>query len=148
MRRHGGRLPVARFPAALGRRSTCPAPPECEVLWGTCPGALLRFVTVWESPESGPWAHRRRRGGGPGALDVHRAALAPFYAAALDDGCKRFLLASTRPTILRSILKRYGSVPAVACRCLRSGRNRGNTGTLRPPAVDAGGRGEGNGSVG
>ena len=56
------------------------------------------------------------------------------------------LLASTRPTILRSILKRYGSVPAVACRCLPSGRNRGNTGTLRPPAVDAGG--EGNGSVG
>ena len=85
---------------------------------------------------------------GPGALDVHRAALTPFYAAARDDGCKRFLLASTRPTILRSILKRYGSVPAVACRCLPSGRIRGNTGTLRPPAVDAGGRGEGNGSVG
>ena len=109
VRRHGGRLPVARFPAALGRRSTCPAPPECEVLWGTCPGALLRFVTVWESPKSGPWAPGRIGGAvwcGPGALDVHRAALAPFYAAALDDGCKRFLLALTRPTILRSILKR------------------------------------------
>ena len=47
----------------------------------------------------------RRHGG---RLPVARfpAALAPFYAAALDDGCKRFLLASTRPTILRSILKR------------------------------------------
>ena len=93
------RRPWGAGPPARRRRNVkfcgVPAPAPCYGL-----------VTVWESPESGPWAHRRRRGGGPGALDVHRAALAPFYAAALDDGCKRFLLASTRPTILRSILKR------------------------------------------
>ena len=59
---HRGGAPIPRFttlPAALDGNFCQPARRRrnvkfCEVSWGTCRGALLRFVTVWESPKSGP----------------------------------------------------------------------------------------------